>query len=82
MTKLTKLIKDRRVLLKITQNELATKLGFSNGQFSSNVERGICEWPPKYYKKLCNILRLDLNEMVLEAVDDYWIWLKKEVKQR
>lgn len=79
MSTLTKIVLTRRKLLNITQYELATKLGFSNGQFASNVERGVCEWPPKYFKKISNLLRLDLDEIIEANMEDHLKWLKRSL---
>lgn len=39
----------------VSQNQLAHKLGFGNGQFISNIERGICPIPAEYVKKICKM---------------------------
>lgn len=69
----SRLIKSRRQELKISQRELSEKLGFSSrdGQFLSNVERGICQFPIKYIKKLSNVLSVSEETVVEMIISDY-----------
>ena len=39
-----------------SQSELSHLLGYKNGQFISNVERGLCNIPLKMLGKVCEIL--------------------------
>lgn len=39
----------------ISQADLSRALGYKNGQFISNVERGLCSIPLKQLKKFCEI---------------------------
>jgi hypothetical protein len=56
---IAKLIKDARLThpKKYSQTELSTKLGYKNGQFISNIERGLCSVPVKSL----SLLSLTLN---------------------
>lgn len=50
--KIGKLVKDNREKTGTSQLDLAKKLGYKNGQFISNVERGICTIP---FEKIANM---------------------------
>ena len=64
---LSALIYDWRELNKMSQAELAEKLGYGSSQFISNIERGLCGFPISKLKKLCKILKID-ERMMLEAL--------------
>lgn len=52
-----------------SQNEVSALLGYKNGQFVSNVERGLCSVPLKKLDKLAitlNISREDLKAAILK----------------
>jgi len=63
------LIKDARLnhKNKFSQSELSNLLGYKNGQFISNVERGLCNIPLKMLSRVCNILELSPDQ-VKEAI--------------
>ncbi len=56
---------------KLSQVELSNLLGYKNGQFVSNVERGICAIPLKALGDLMRILSIPQNELVAAMVKDY-----------
>lgn len=56
---------------KLSQVELSNMLGYKNGQFISNVERGICAIPLKALKDLKTILAIPKEDLVQAMVDDY-----------
>ena len=47
-----------RINANMSQLELAQKLGYSSGQFVSNIERGTVGLPLKKIKKFCRALKL------------------------
>lgn len=66
---IAKLIKEARGETTITQSEIATRLGLRNGQFVSNVERGLCGFPLPKLKMLQHSLNLkseDIKEAILK----------------
>jgi len=67
------LVKNYRVRhpKKLSQVELSNMLGYKNGQFISNVERGICAIPLKALKDLMTILSIPKEDLVQAMVDDY-----------
>ena len=70
---IAKLIKDNRVAhaKKYSQTDLSTLLGYKNGQFISNVERGLCSIPLKMLSKVCHILQINREEMKMAIIKDY-----------
>ena len=79
MTHLTRLIKKRRMALEISQGNIAKELGF-HPQFISNVERGLCEYPPKHFKQISKILHVDVELLHECSCIDYSINLWKEIR--
>ena len=55
----------------LSQQKLANKIGYKNGQFISNVERGKCGLPAKDIEAVSKLL--DVNSSVLKKamVEDY-----------
>jgi transcriptional regulator with XRE-family HTH domain len=56
---------------KLSQVELSNLLGYKNGQFISNVERGICAIPLKALKDLIRILSIPEDQLLSAMVKDY-----------
>ncbi|TNF02590.1 MAG: XRE family transcriptional regulator [Deltaproteobacteria bacterium] len=44
---------------KYSQTELSAQLGYKNGQFISNIERGLCSVPVKSLSQLTKTLDID-----------------------
>ena len=74
---IAKLIKVRRLNhpAGYSQSDLSKELGYKNGQFISNVERGLCSIPLKMLRKVGEIL--DISEFDLKAalLEDYKVTL-------
>lgn len=54
-----------------SQNQLSKLLGYKNGQFISNVERGLCGIPLKGIAKLIKVLNIDSEELKAAMQKDY-----------
>lgn len=54
-------IKLRRRLVNLSQEALAKKLGYKNGQYISNVERGLCMFPMDKLYSLSKLLHVDIE---------------------
>lgn len=63
---IAELIKSRRQKLGLTQQELASALGYTTYQIISNVERGLAPIPKYKLMRLAQILKLNEKEL-LEA---------------
>lgn len=66
---IAKLIREARLghPQKYSQTELSSKLGYKNGQFISNIERGLCSVPVKSLNTLAEVLNLS-PEAIKEAL--------------
>ena len=77
-------LKKIRESLNMSQSEVSDKLGYSNAQMISNIERGVCFPPPKTLKKMCDIYSTDYQYMANMLIDDkcrkYREKLKKNYK--
>ena len=67
------LVKNTRKNLspEMSQFDLAEKLGYKNGQFISNVERGLCGVPPKNINPLSIALSVGPDIIKEAMVKDY-----------
>ncbi|MBT3585821.1 MAG: helix-turn-helix transcriptional regulator [Halobacteriovoraceae bacterium] len=54
-----------------SQSDLSHLLGYKNGQFISNVERGLCSIPLKMLKKVSQILEISPLELKDAVLKDY-----------
>ncbi len=54
-----------------SQSDLSLMLGYKNGQFISNVERGLCNVPLKMMKKISDVLEIDPEEIKLAILKDH-----------
>jgi len=61
-----KLIKERREVVGISQTSLAYALGYKNGQFVSNAERGLSSFPAEKIVLLAEALNCK-PELIIEA---------------
>ena len=73
------LIRNRRQELNISQEELSKKIGYKNGQFISNAERGLCSVPGKKIKELATALKITQDSVVDAMSKDYRIRLYKKL---
>lgn len=63
----------------LSQNNLADMLGYKNGQFISNIERGLCTLPAEKMLALSRILNVDITLVMAAATSDYTNNLAKDV---
>lgn len=59
-----------------SQSDLSELLGYKNGQFISNVERGLCNVPLKMMKKISEILDITPDEIKTSILKDHEETLK------
>lgn len=48
----------------LTQDQLAKRLGYVNGQFISNICRGLAQLPPDKFKKFAKITSAPLGVLI------------------
>jgi len=77
---IAKAVKEAREQKGLTQDQLSKSLGYDNGQFISNVERGKCSVPIKKIKKLAKKTDTTVGDFVGSMVLDYTEKLLKAVK--
>ena len=68
---IAKYIKTQREAVELSQTELATAIGYKNGQFISNVERGLCSLPLCKIKPTAQALRVNSDWIAEEIVKDF-----------
>lgn len=68
-----RLIKDKRLEHPegFSQTQLSKSLGYKNGQFISNVERGLCSIPLKGMNKFIKVLDIPAKELKDAMLKDY-----------
>lgn len=68
-----KLIKEKRMshAKSYSQSELSQLLGYKNGQFISNVERGLCNVPLKMLSRISDILNIQHEELKNAILADH-----------
>jgi transcriptional regulator with XRE-family HTH domain len=76
--KIAKVTRDARAKTKWSQTDISFKMGWKNGQFMSNIERGLCSIPSKYLMKFCEILQIPVEDVIQAMTDDYHASLWKE----
>ena len=54
-----------------SQSDLSLLLGYKNGQFISNVERGLCNVPLKMMKKISEVLEINADELKAAILKDH-----------
>lgn len=54
----------------LSQSELAAKIGYKNGQFISNVERGLCSIPKKHIDEVAKALAIEPDSIKSAMVFD------------
>lgn len=54
-----------------SQSDLSLLLGYKNGQFISNVERGLCNVPLKMMKKISEVLDISAEEIKSSILKDH-----------
>jgi transcriptional regulator with XRE-family HTH domain len=54
-----------------SQSDLSLLLGYKNGQFISNVERGLCNVPLKMMKKIAEVLDINPEELKSAILKDH-----------
>ena len=70
---LAELVKKKRIAhpQKYSQAELSDLLGYKNGQFISNVERGLCNVPLKMMKKISEVLDISAEDIKSAILKDH-----------
>jgi transcriptional regulator with XRE-family HTH domain len=70
-TRMAKLIKSSRVAKGLSQSQLSEAVGYANGQFVSNVERGLCSVPAEKAQAVCSALSIQPNDFLDAITGDF-----------
>ena len=61
--------------LNLSQMDLSLRIGYKNGQFISNIERGQCNIPLEMMKEISEILDISSEEMKIAILKDIEVTL-------
>lgn len=77
-----KLIKEKRLSHpeRYSQTQLSKTLGYKNGQFISNLERGLCSIPLKGMVNFLQVLNITEEELKAAILKDYELTLDYYLK--
>ena len=70
MAKLIKNSRENRATA-LSQSQLSKLLGYKNGQFISNVERGLCNIPLKMVYNVSGVLDIPIDELKQALTKDF-----------
>jgi len=62
----------------LSQMEAANRMGFKNGQFVSNIERGLCGIPEKRIYQFCSSLFISLDDVIDAILKDHTDYLIRQ----
>jgi transcriptional regulator with XRE-family HTH domain len=65
---------------KMSQSDLAAKLGYTTGQFISNIERGLADLPADKLSTVCQLLNIPKEEMCDAVVADYRLHIQSALE--
>lgn len=68
---IARLVKIYRLEENLSQVQLSEKLGYKNGQYVSNVERGLCGIPATKVNLLSYLIRVPRERIVDAMVQDF-----------
>lgn len=63
-------LKAKRIEAGFTQAEIAEQFSYSNGQFVSNWERGLCSPASNIFQNLIDLLKLNKHKLMEVMVED------------
>lgn len=81
---MARFLRVKRQELKLSQVGLASNLGWDTkqAQFLSNIERGICQFPVRYIKKLSETLQVSEETIIDLMAQDYKLGLIEVLNER
>jgi len=81
-TEIALLLRNARVQKDWSQADLSEMIGMKKGQgqLISNIERGLCNLPPRHGAKICEVLSIDPVVMIETMANDYKKSLIEEFK--
>lgn len=73
------LIKSARLRRGASQTELSKVIGFKNGQYISNVERGLCGIPAECVQAICDVLHIETERFINAMAADYIVITREKI---
>lgn len=70
-----KFLRRHRLKLKLTQKQLAQRLGLKHDQFICNIERGNAGIPVERIKTFASVLNVEVKKLVKLKAKTYENWL-------
>lgn len=64
-------VRSVRIEAGISQRELGEKLGYSSGQYISNIERGMCPFPIAKVGEFCRLTGIKPGKLIDSMVNAY-----------
>lgn len=80
-TNVANLVKGSREKTPWSQTEVSHQLGYKNGQFISNIERGLCSVPVKKVFALCCLIGCDVSAMKEAMIRDFCQSFDSEIQR-
>lgn len=65
----------------LTQEEFGQQLGV-DGQFVSNIERGVASLPPKHFPKVAELCKVEVKQLVAWSVARYKQRLNEKIVRK
>lgn len=65
-----------------SQSELSRSLGYKQGQFVSNIERGLCSLPLNKANKIIEELGIPKDELKQAYIDDFNDFFEDSVREK
>lgn len=77
---IAKAMKDLRMQQNVSQTYLASVIGYKNGQFVSNVERGLCSVPPSKLALISKEFKCSVKALIDAIVKDTEAHVIREIR--
>ena len=74
-------LREERIKKGFTQLEVANVLGYTNAQFVSNAERGLCRLPFEAISKLVKLYGLDPENVIEHLVRQHYEYYREVFKK-
>ena len=81
-TETSEFLKTARKAAKVTQTQIAEHLGLKNSQFISLMENGHSRLPSKLINKYCEVLNVDVNNLIIVLMSDYERRLNASIRSK
>jgi len=65
-----------------SQERMSRALGYKNGQFTSNCERGLSCYPPKKWNQIIELGKVEREELITAYLSDKEEWLRGVMGER